>query len=351
MSAANSSGLRAFLRHPRPQGPAHVVLGNEASDLDSVASAIGYAYLKPTTPPSTPIVNIPRSHLHLRRDVLHALTLANITSEDLTFIDSMPSPSTLTLVDHNSLASHQSDCAEYVTAIIDHHKDEELFLDAQPRTIAPVGSCATLVSELGEADLDTARLLLCAILIDCGNMVPGGKGTPRDAAAVERLSRIAKWDERERGLIYSKLKAARRDISGFSVVDLLRKDMKVVEGGGKRVAVCTVGISAFDLAGRGERLNEAINAFRGELGVNCVIVMNSYSGSDGHQRDMCILQNELGEAIAKSMPNEHVLQLTKMRIDGAEGLECFRQGNAKASRKIVAPILKATLGVLKAVLH
>ena len=318
------------------------VLGNESADLDSIVCSICVARARK----GYAIMNTTRTELPLRRDVTKCFALCNVTDE-VTFADevNVEDKDEIVLVDHNALAVHQQDWTRFVSGVIDHHEDEGVFLEAKPRVIEKTGSCATLVSEvLKDAVIDesSARLLLCAILQDSSNMQPGGKGVPRDGAAIERLAGPAGWDATRRAEVYEVLKQAKKDTSGMSVLDLLRKDAKTIEGGGVKVVVCSVGMSWDELQGRGD-VAEKMMEMKGVA--DCVIVMNSFGGKK-HQRQLNVLGNSVGRRIAPLLRQEEILQLEAVASrDGSEldQVVRFEQRNAKASRKIVAPVLRRVL--------
>ncbi|KAJ7093991.1 exopolyphosphatase [Mycena belliarum] len=201
---------------PSRGGEWTVVMGNEAGDLDSLASAIAYAYLlshPPSHPPTSPRQAIPLiqtapADLHLRAENLHALRLAGVPSPATTLLSSFdpllhglsPFPSRdFALVDHNRLgaAFTAGNPGARVLAVLDHHADEGLHADAQPRVVAPAGSCASHVANAfpngADADADApmpralATLLLGAILIDTGGLRAGGKALAADHAAAAFL--------------------------------------------------------------------------------------------------------------------------------------------------------------------
>ena len=130
-----------------------IVYGNESADMDSVASAITYAYFNYVYDPTQlviPIINIPRCDLPLRRDILFALDKISITedllyfNEDLNkFIQVHEAGIETVLVDHNDLP--KLDGIRTVVGVIDHHADLGLYKDASPRVIRPTGSCSSLV--------------------------------------------------------------------------------------------------------------------------------------------------------------------------------------------------------------
>ncbi|GAA6063579.1 hypothetical protein JCM10212_000183 [Sporobolomyces blumeae] len=219
-------------------------MGNEAGDLDSLASALAYSTFATSTLSASsfstefiPLVLTPRDDLYLRPENLESLKRAHVSTDSLLTIDDVPraridrprsSRPHFVLVDHNALLPsfrHDDDDRgdDRVVAIVDHHADEGHHLSARPRTIEPVGSCSSLVvahffpsivhspssppsSSLSETSDPTdhlappvpvptslprglADLLVGAILLDT-RLRPtdkGGKATRTDLEAVEFL--------------------------------------------------------------------------------------------------------------------------------------------------------------------
>jgi len=209
--------------HPR------LVIGNEAGDADSILSAIGLSYVKTLENVSQggdteliiPIVSIPAANLKFQRPettflLAECAGMENVKADvnDLIAIDQvelLPKQANLTITDHNVFRKKQ-DFDWVVTEIIDHHMDEKQHLDTCPpskRNIAFEGSKAlvasatTLVAEeffvsAGESKMPPtlAILLLGTMLLDTVNMSPkAGKGTPRDAAVMQRVLEETDWSQ------------------------------------------------------------------------------------------------------------------------------------------------------------
>lgn len=244
--------------------------------MDSFASSLLYAYLSsPGTAQNQssliPLLAIPRADLNLRPEFLYLLKELQLPSQDLIFIDDIPSsiltgktlsPSStpqpqptakneVVLVDHNVLQERLfATSRTTVTGIIDHHKDEEKHLDASPRIIAVSGSCSSLVTGWGKskwsdgkAGKDAAKLALAAILIDTSNMHM--RVTDHDRAAVEFLegklggngvsiigdhdhdgnksSSSTPWNSTA---FFEKLSTAKASLDPLCLKDILRKDYK-----------------------------------------------------------------------------------------------------------------------------
>ncbi len=173
------------------------VVERMGTDLDSMVSAISYAFLRQETETSTnrfyiPVISIPSADYALRGECVYAFSRFLGPAQELTFLDHVKlSPeSSLILVDHNQLCPSLSHLSDRVTCIIDHHKDDELYRSAEPRLIEPVGSTCSLVAlEWKSASVDggivieesVASLLLSGILLDTICLDPQyGRTTPKD---------------------------------------------------------------------------------------------------------------------------------------------------------------------------
>ncbi|KAI9359963.1 hypothetical protein DFJ73DRAFT_656261 [Zopfochytrium polystomum] len=282
--AAASSGVL-----PAPYKHATFVMGNQSADLDSIVSAISYAFLchsrAPTPPPTLhiPVINIPRRDFALRPDCLHLLSHAFPPSPSpvlpsLVFADdldllldaaekdtrSSKTPS-VALTDHNRLThARLTTLGARVVAVLDHHADEGAHRGtAAPRVVEAVGSATSLVAREWERAATAASslppppaslcwMMLGAIAVDTVNLgevgVAAGRVTDVDVAAVEFLERqIAAAEAEEsaaeevdgqstvalassirarRDALFEALGRAKGDCAGMSSEDLLRKDYK-----------------------------------------------------------------------------------------------------------------------------
>jgi exopolyphosphatase len=199
--------------------PEHVVLGNEAGDADSLISAIALAYIESVKGqvPKTPLLPIPLTDLQTQRpETVHLLHLAGINSaQDLFWSADYPAlfeeNRNVTLVDHNRLGPVFQASGWKVVEILDHHVDLGQHLDTcsgHARKIAFQGNqalvastCTLIVERLQELweppfPADLSLLLLGVILLDSVNMSPAaGKGTTRDAAAIDKLQQETSWND------------------------------------------------------------------------------------------------------------------------------------------------------------
>jgi len=188
-------------------------LNLDFKDLDSMASAIAYAWfatvVKKTN--TVPLIQTPHPDLHLRPENLYALSMSGFGDAsndpekvDVLCLDDLPRSSPFpshkfSLVDHNRLGSQftKDNPNATVVSVVDHHEDEQLYKDtADPCIITvPTGSCASLIADLINSQSPTevtiipelATLLICSIVIDTSGLKPGGRAEDPDRRAMAYL--------------------------------------------------------------------------------------------------------------------------------------------------------------------
>uniref|UniRef100_A0A3P9HZS4 Prune exopolyphosphatase n=1 Tax=Oryzias latipes TaxID=8090 RepID=A0A3P9HZS4_ORYLA len=340
----------------------HVVLGNEACDVDSMVSALAFAYFLFKTAHSDtvtlPLLNIPQSELVLRSDNVFLLRQAGLSPELLIFRDQLDLRALqragrlrLTLVDHNVLPSSDSYLEEAVVEVIDHR-----LLEREPNptcsvTVEMVGSCATLVTEriIQRApeilDQQLAQLLYAAMVLDCVNMDPAaGKVTPKDsqyAAALERRFPTLP----PRGALFQSLQKAKFDVSGLNTEQMILKDMKVVsETFNVAISVLYITLEEFfQRVGLEVELSSCCQKF----GFDLLILMTiSFTESREPIRELAVFSQS-------SRCREQVCQYLEQSCSPALDLRpistplphisAYHQGNRLASRKKLLPLVKAFL--------
>ena len=335
--------------------PALIVLGNEAADLDSMASALTYAwYLKLTSPGENvfPLMNIPRNDFKLRTEAVFLFSEAGVDPETLLYLEDVDLKKLaarenlkLVLVDHNKIAAGQSDLNQTVGEILDHHADEKSYPETARADIRPVGSTATLV---GERFLDHARealdkslstLLLGTILLDTVNLDPAAERvTPEDNAVAGHLMELTGLKQQP---LFEKLQFEKFNVSALESYDLLRKDYKEWIMGGVKCGIGSVLMSAEDWLKKDPLILEAFESYRKERGLNVLLAMGAYTDPDFRRNlvvyvpDAALRQTvldflEASDLALELMPTEH---------DEKSGLLFYSQGNLGISRKKLQPLL------------
>uniref|UniRef100_K7FT79 Prune exopolyphosphatase 1 n=1 Tax=Pelodiscus sinensis TaxID=13735 RepID=K7FT79_PELSI len=224
----------------------HVVLGNEACDLDSTVSALALAYYLAQTSVQSkaaflPVLNIPRAEFPLRTESTFLLREQQIPDRCLIFRDEVDLHAlhragllSLTLVDHHMLPSGDAALEEAVVEVIDHRP-----LEREPGcsvTAELVGSCATLVTERilrGPPELLDRQT--AALLHGEGKASQGrspGKCVKPPLKHTHTLCPLL-----TRSVLFEALQTAKFDVSGLTTDQMLRKDLKALSSDGLVLAI------------------------------------------------------------------------------------------------------------------
>ncbi|KAM9685837.1 exopolyphosphatase PRUNE1 isoform 4-T4 [Trichechus inunguis] len=306
-------GCRAALQDSRPL---HVVLGNEACDLDSMVSALTLAFYLAKK------VHIPESILIFRDEIdLHALHQAGQL--------------TLILVDHHVLPKSDAALQETVAEVLDHRPIEQEHCPPCHVSVELVGSCATLVTEriLQGApeilDRQTAALLHGTIILDCVNMdLKIGKATLKDRRYVEKLEALFP-DLPNRNDIFDSLQKAKFDVSGLTTEQMLRKDQKTIHRQGTKVTVSAIYMD--------------LEAHSCDVLVAMTILFNT-NNEPVRQLAVFCPHVALRMTICGVLERSHApsLKLTPLPSTHPD-LQAYLQGNTQVSRKKLLPLLQEAL--------
>lgn len=370
------------------------VTGNQSADMDSVVSAIAYAYFyhikNPHQEPFFPMVNITREELKLRKDIVMLLNRHSITSSTLFFLDdvqelvgSSSDKVELALVDHCNIQGeflwglyHQKRLE--VTAIIDHHSDENAFENASPRVIHSNGSCSALVfnywrSQIaGHIDAEIVELLLGPLLIDTSNMTQ--KVEDGDLEAFAQYKQILSEAQLPDMFVlpsglegfYSSLKIAKKDLAGFSVFDILRKDYKQFQFEKKSGGSVSVGFSSILkpiswvlTKFSSDDVLEAFQQMSRCFSLDALIITLSYTRKDNrvYSREFCYTTEDSSlEHLADYASSElrldddvynlHAASSGLSAVKAKKPFRIYNQRNTQASRKQVVPVVKSIIATL-----
>ncbi|XP_041429598.1 exopolyphosphatase PRUNE1 [Xenopus laevis] len=340
----------------------HVVLGNEACDLDSMVSAMALAYYLTKTSSSKnlvyiPVLNIQREDFPLRTESTYFLKQNGIPKEHLTFRDEIDLQTlyesghlVLTLVDHNVLPRGDSYLEDVVAEVIDHrHLERTPSLNCKV-TSELVGSCTTLVAEKiirgapEILDLRLASLLRDTIVLDCINMAPAaGKVTPKDTEYVTSLESMFP-SLPPRGAVFDSLQKAKFDVSGLTIDQMLRKDLKVLISRDINLAISALYMTLEDFMEM-ENLESDLRLFCQRNRYNVLVSMAITFTSDNEPvRQIAVYsqREELRRVVCKALEQatSPPLDLSSISCSPCHNTTTYRQGNTAASRKKVLPILK-----------
>jgi exopolyphosphatase len=112
-----------------------VVMGNQSADLDSMASALTFAYyLSNKVDAAVPLMNILRTHFSSRTEVVYLFGELGIDTALLFFKEDIDldllngrGNLRLILVDHNKLERGQDGLQRSLVRILDHHDDKDSY--------------------------------------------------------------------------------------------------------------------------------------------------------------------------------------------------------------------------------
>ncbi len=389
-----------------------LVIGNESADLDSFTSSVFYAYIRSCSPPRDaftplyiPVTNIPAADIRLRPEFLAVCRQANIETTHLITLDDLPAFTSLgeklkpentkwIIVDHNKLQGTLGEIyAARVGGVVDHHEEEHAVpqdTGSEPRIVEKCGSCQSLVvrycrdawdqlssSSLSAAhaqgdslvndsavstlwDAQLAQLALASILIDTTNLTAKAKVEPADVEAVEYLETKINLSPKhavtyDRQKYYSEINAAKKDIDHLELSDILRKDYKQWDEGGKKLGISSVVKPIrwlIEKAGQEASFSQAIQDFTESRNLSIYAIMTTSTNDRGQFERELLLH----------VPDSASVSSAERFIDAAEqalGLEERQSANAQSStgiwrkvwmqrelgksRKQVAPLLRKAM--------
>jgi exopolyphosphatase len=337
----------------------HFVLGNEASDLDSIASSVMYAYyagqaaVDKNGPVYLPLINIPRADFKLRTESVYLFNATGIELRNLLFADEVDLGRLqetrrlrLTLVDHNKLAASQSRHQDSVEAIFDHHEDEGLYPWTKSRTIQLVGSTASLIAEkiLQDKpeliDEGTGKLLLATILLDTVNLDPGAKRVTLKDEKIAGL--LLKQTGVQQKALFDKLQFEKSNVSSLTTHDLLRKDYKEWQIGLVKCGIGSVLMPLMVWIEKDPDITAGFASYLKERGLDLLLAMNVYT-DPGFHRELTVYSpdQDLREKVIAHLETKglELKPIDPPELKRKKNISFFVQGDLSISRKKLQPIL------------
>jgi manganese-dependent inorganic pyrophosphatase len=220
------------------------VVGHSSPDTDSVAAAIALAnYLKAKGTDAIPVAQSadlnPETKLVLQK---FGLTAPEVLTD--------AAGKKLALVDFSDIAQAPAnlDKAE-VVAVVDHHKIGDVTTSSPIFFYAkPVGCTCTVLHEMYKANnvelpKNIAGAMLSAILSDTVNF-KSPTCTDEDKAAVKELVKISGVSDTD--ALFMDMLKAKSAVDGVPIKDLIFRDYKDFDMGGKKVGICQLELATLD---------------------------------------------------------------------------------------------------------
>ncbi len=200
------------------------IIGHKSPDLDSVASAIGYANLKNKLSGSNNY--IPAVAGKINKETRY--TLEKLSFDFPKILDNVKEKKII-LVDHNefSQAVDGIENAEIIE-ILDHHKVDFKYSEPIKFTVKPWGATATIIAEsyiknkikIGN---NLATLLLSAILVDTV-ITKSPTCTDKDKEIIKKLAELADiLDWKGYGMELFKIRSS---VTELSLQEIIKSDFK-----------------------------------------------------------------------------------------------------------------------------
>ncbi len=335
-----------------PEQKTTIVIGNEAADLDSMASSVAYAYyLSLKGENALPVMNIPRNDFALRTEAVYLFGEASISSDKLLFLEDVNLKELsdkgnleLVLVDHNVPGTGLAAYEENLKEILDHHADEKKYSSDVATDIRPVGSAATLVTERfmlhskDGIDSDAGKLLLGTILLDTVNLdADAGRVTGDDEIAARALIALTGLEQKA---LFDKLQFEKFNVSSLGSYDLLRKDYKEWQLGDVKCGIGSVLMPALDWIKKDSDLLNVFQKYTEDRNLDVLLVMNAFTDPD--------FTRNLGVYIPDAGLRGKTIKFLESSDLGLEimdsgfsdwGIAFYHQGNLGISRKKLQPLL------------
>lgn len=356
------SYLKSSPKSLSTSGPKTLVLGNESCDLDSAVSSLTYAYFlaykSEFKRDVIPVMNVHRKDLSLKTEVLFATKKIGLDpGTDLVCRDDVSSSKSgliesLVLVDHHILTSLK-EFRDKIVEIIDHRKLEtDIFPGNVNLTHARVGSCSTLIAEKifhqGEKDVHNFKLgfqlLYSAILTDTHNCSEKFKiVTSRDLSIVERIEALLDFTSTEdRNSIFEEIDRVKKDLSGFTTEELLRRDLKIVRQNDKQIPISAIQMSLMEVASKKDFV-DGVFKFQNDNNYDFVVIMGVYKDEQMNPRRSLIIYPSSENVEKFLLKNNDELQLSRSHDIKLENVTYFNQNNPVKTRKTVLPLIQQFL--------
>ncbi|XP_057464999.1 uncharacterized protein LOC130754768 isoform X2 [Actinidia eriantha] len=248
----------------------HAVMGQDLTDVGSVASTIMYAFylnetLRSNELCTVPVINMKRADLNSHAELKWLLDSCHIDQSSLIFVDEIDltyydlfGSLRLVLLNGERLPGKQEALKEAVVETFSCRKGDPAYPWVQTITVAQACSCCTLIAEKFAmtspeilAGQGFSRLLLAGILLDTGNLTNPQCTSKDKYTATLLINGAGRFGCNG---LYQILRYKMYDVSNLKVGDILRKDFKKwtrvgkPDSTGSRLMVSHIGMSSIGIS-------------------------------------------------------------------------------------------------------
>ncbi|KAI8641799.1 hypothetical protein BD408DRAFT_367737 [Parasitella parasitica] len=334
-----------------------IVTGNDSADLDSIISALLFAYLSSKQDETTlyiPLVKVPKADLALRPELAHVMGLVHLDHQKLLCIDelTLDADASVVLVDHNHLTPPLAQYDDRVIGVLDHHVDEHFYQSAPLRRVEMVGSCVTLVLDhfpdyLWTNNTEIAQLALGPLLIDTVNLKwELGRTTELDVAVYHKLIEALYGVQSTSTTLltddyFKSIEKVKSRVDTMSSYDILRRDYKefVVDGYRIGTSAVTWHFRAWAERDSAQAIKQAAIDYADKRQLDMEVIFTAFDHDGDYRRQLAVfvIQPKL-QRVQNNLEKNLDIQLTPIKEFEATGF--YDQGNIRMSRKQVWPLLK-----------
>ncbi|KAF3450168.1 hypothetical protein FNV43_RR06248 [Rhamnella rubrinervis] len=286
----------------------HAVMGQDVSDVGSIASTIMYAFYLHETHRidqfcTVPVINRKREDLSSHSELKWLLDSCQIDLASLIFIDEVDlsyydlfGSLKLVLLNGHKLPTKQEALKEAVVEILNCKKGESAYPWIENVTTGEDCSCCALIAEkfaLTTPELlvgqGFSRLLLAGILMDTGNLTKNYCSSKDKHMATLLIHGAGRFGCNG---LYQILRYKMYDVSELKVNDILRKDFKrwtrvgvgKQESAGSRMFIShmgmsSIGISVADLLAHEDTATQEIRYFQQYEKLRLLMIVSGYYDS------------------------------------------------------------------------
>ena len=361
--------------------PVTFIIGNQSADLDSIISSICLAYykfIKSNEISYLPVLNTTVDIIEGKDECKYFFNYHKISTKDFIFLNELANKSNneikfsnakIFLVDHNKLDDLEVALKfeNHVVGVIDHHQDENEFLNACKNEIRlidnTIASNSLLISELimnhecpelKDADSSLFSALLFAVLADTNCMsLTRSRITSRDSVIFDYLVRKSGLNLDDVTKLYSQIDDLRVNNSkNKSIEEILKSDYKqwTINKFNKTIKY---GISSaiieprvwIEKENKTKWLNEVLN-FKMKNNLSCLFILAVFTDHNNKLcRELLVFGDKyLSENFLKKMITQN--EITDYEtFQSDEDLCCLwmKPNDPKHTRKIWQPLIDSFL--------
>ncbi|PID26895.1 MAG: hypothetical protein CR982_08200 [Candidatus Cloacimonadota bacterium] len=324
-----------------------IVVGNVSADADSIISALFYSYYSYCLGKIVfPFINIPKSELVLREDIIFLLKEKSVNLDIFIFKDDpkyfLNNSRSIVLVDHNCPEGIISNVEERITKIYDHHKDSNWGKGIK-KVITNDVSAASIIYrmllKIGRVNNLINYLMKTLLILDSYNFSKNiGRFNNFDLDIYSSIN-IYLSESFKKDLIKKRF-----SIANYSNYELIIKDTKKYKSDKHNIVVSTITASFDKIDSSFEDFTKEVIPFIKDEDSNLYLGMLIDFIGKTPQRELIIVSKKSDyQSIVSAIESSFELKLLDSVDIEKYRASIFLQSNITISRKKMMPIVIESL--------